>query len=633
MKTSFSGSYFAYLLHRSLFWLLLISFLCVLVQCGGDTKEDDDNEGGSGKPDGEPDLIILGTEVSSQGADIGDDLRVTITVRNQGAGTSGGEGSPRMVTFYRSDNKFISSRDQVLGTSSFGVLDPEEESEQSFPFIAMIGDNYYGACFETSNDCQIGVKVSVSIPDITGSGDYATCHLSREGGSSTFSSEVLSIGRTSTSRTTMDVGKEAHYLMKVEKKGILNIWSTGSSDMSALLFDGNCNFVNGHYIEDGGIGGENNFQIEATASVGYYFLVVHEKSLRVSTFETLIRLDDILMTGSDPLYPMQWHLDNQNDQEIDINAPEAWEITRGDPSVKVAVIDSEVEVSHPDLAPNHDDRYSVDNPFRGSHGTAVAGLIAAAGNNGIGVSGVAPEVSFISLGALGRSRISKFEALIKYEDKVAISNNSWGLESEGQFSPNHASYGAILEYGITNGYGGKGIFYVFGAGNEHMLNNVFVDNSNYDPLTKHYSVVAICAVGDKGKRSNYSEKGANLWLCAPSKSRERPGLTTTDVTGREGYNKSGDYVYDFTGTSASTPIVSGVAALMRSVNPKLGWRDMRLILAATAKKNDSNNPGWFQGVASYDGSNYSGNPYQHNHEYGFGLVNAQAAVMKSQKLA
>ena len=76
--------------------------------------------------------------------------------------------------------------------------------------------------------------------------------------------------------------------------------------------------------------------------------------------------------------------------------------------------------------------------------------------------------------------------------------------------------------------------------------------------------------------------------------------------------------------------MAGVAALMRSINPELGWRDIRLILAVTAQKNDSTNPGWFEGMASYDGSNYSGSLYQHNHEYGFGVVDAQAAVSQSQ---
>ena len=650
VRTLFSGSYFSHLLRGSLGWLLLVGSLFLLVQCGGGSNSGEGGSGGGAVPfppllslppspvssdDCEPEaddatgLTIVGTKLSSKRAEIGDNLRVTVTVRNQGTATSGGAGSPQTVTFYSSNNKFISPRDEVLGTASLDALEPNAESDPSFSFLALAGDNYYGACLGTTNNCQVGVKVSVPSPDISGSNNYSVfCQLYRANGSTFMVSRSVSpmpmyTGHNFTENVTVNQGQEKHYLLEVGQKGPLDIWSTGSQDTVALLFYGNCNSINGHhYAEDGGIGGGTNFQIGAIAEAGYYFLVIHEKSLGAATFDVKIRLNSAPeVKGSDPLYPQQWHLNNPDDQEIDINAPQAWEITRGCPSVLVAVIDTGVEITHPDLAPNHDDRYNFDT-YGNGHGTLVAGLIAAKGNNGIGVSGVAPEVSFVSRHAVGSGKTQTVaEAFLRDKEQVAISNNSWSNPSRGRFDPKNKVFRTAIEDGVTNGYGGKGIFYTFAGGNNHKYGS----NSGYHSLGRYYSVATICAVNKNGERSSYSDKGANLWVCAPS------GLTTTDIVGIGGYDSAGgDYVHNIVGTSAAAPIVSGVAALMRSINPELGWRDIRLILAVTAQKNDSPNPGWFQGVASYDDSNYSGSLYQHNHEYGFGLVNAEAAVLKSQ---
>jgi len=142
--------------------------------------------------------------------------------------------------------------------------------------------------------------------------------------------------------------------------------------------------------------------------------------------------------------------------------------------------------------------------------------------------------------------------------------------------------------------------------------------------------MAICAVGDDGVRASYSEKGANLWMCAPSQGRGNHGITTTDLTGNAGVNPSAtesalpnpqtntNYTNSFNGTSAATPVASGVVALVLQANPALTWRDVWLVLAQSARKNDSGNSGWTTNGATP--------PFNINHEYGFGVVDAAAAV-------
>ena len=107
-----------------------------------------------------------------------------------------------------------------------------------------------------------------------------------------------------------------------------------------------------------------------------------------------------------------------------------------------------------------------------------------------------------------------------------------------------------------------------------------------------------------------------MWVCAPSSDslRGRAGIAT--VTNNNRYTRS------FGGTSAAAPIVSGVAALMRSANTSLTWRDVKLILAASARKNDASDSGWETGVLSST-ARPATQRYHFNHEYGFGVVERQ----------
>jgi proprotein convertase subtilisin/kexin type 2 len=144
--------------------------------------------------------------------------------------------------------------------------------------------------------------------------------------------------------------------------------------------------------------------------------------------------------------------------------------------------------------------------------------------------------------------------------------------------------------------------------------------------------MAVGAVNDQGIKSSYSERGANLWVSAPGgEFCITHTITTTDRTGAVGDNPPapGSFYVDYAdlnytrcmnGTSSATPMVAGVAALVLQANPNLGWRDVRVILAKTARKNDLSNAEW-----ALNGAGYHFNP-----NYGFGVVDASLAVATAE---
>ena len=326
---------------------------------------------------------------------------------------------------------------------------------------------------------------------------------------------------------------------------------------------------------------------------------------------------------NDPLYGCQWHLNNddqfRNSAGQDIRVEEVWPTYTGS-GINVAVVDDGMHYQHEDLTDNvltsfnHNydpDQTSIYHPFE-DHGTAVAGLIAAK-DNSLGMRGVAPEAKIYGYNYLMEDTdANEADAMSRNAATTAISNNSWGPGDSGQPEPATELWEAAVEDGVTNGYGGKGVFYAWAAGNGGDD-----DYSTLDEYSNFYAVTAVCAVGHDDKRSEYSEAGANLWVCGPSSSGRvgQPRIATTDNGHR--------YRGSFSGTSAATPIVSGVVALVREANNALTWRDVKLILAASARKNDPDNTGWVEGAFKYGSTT---DRYNFNHEYGFGMVDAKAAV-------
>jgi subtilisin-like proprotein convertase family protein len=337
--------------------------------------------------------------------------------------------------------------------------------------------------------------------------------------------------------------------------------------------------------------------------------------------------------AGDPLFPQQWHLSNAGQSGgrggEDVSIEGAWAEVRGE-GVVVSVVDDGVDLAHEDLSANADVARSHDylgnaTPDLAEHGTAVAGLIAARDENGLGGRGVAPRASVVSFNLLQDSTsANELDAMVRGLDAVQVSNNSWGDADDGtgQLTTADALWLMGVERGTREGRSGKGVIYLFPSGNG--ADGRFVDDSNFDGQANSRFVFAIGGISDDGTRAAYAEAGANVLVSAPAGFRADRFLLTTDVTGAAGYNSgrtpgepaNAQYTQTFQGTSASTPLVAGVVAALLQARPELTWRDVRRLLARSARRNHPAHPDW--------SLNGAGLPV--NHDYGFGVVNAAGAV-------
>jgi uncharacterized delta-60 repeat protein len=335
---------------------------------------------------------------------------------------------------------------------------------------------------------------------------------------------------------------------------------------------------------------------------------------------------------NDALIGQQWHL-KYNGQAgalagCDINVENAWiypgntDGVRGR-GIRIGIVDDGVQTSHPDLAANIDtapthydwnDNDTNPNPLATDpHGTACAGDAAAVGNNGLGVSGSAPQAILVGLRLLGGAYGDAQEAaaFAHRQDIIEIKSNSWGPIDDGARLEGPGTLAAAaLQDAIANGRGGKGTIFLWACGNGYEN----LDDSNYDGYANSIYTIAVAASDSQLYAAWYSEAGANLHVCSPSNG-EFLGKTTTDLTGTDGY-ETGDYTSDFGGTSSATPTAAGVVALMLEANPDLGWRDVQEILMKSAKKIRPAVTGWSVTAAGIN----------HHHDFGAGLIDASAAV-------
>lgn len=353
-----------------------------------------------------------------------------------------------------------------------------------------------------------------------------------------------------------------------------------------------------------------------------------------------------------PTFADQWHLKNTGQTSgtpgEDVNVEPVWASFKGT-GVRIAIVDDGLEIGHEDLQANviagasfnyltsgTDPITNPADPDDGAHGTSVAGVAAAVDGNSLGGQGAAPRAGLLGYNLLqDLTAANEANAMSRGSPLNDIYSNSWGPpDGFGTLDAAGPLWQTAIEDGLVSGRNGLGAIYTWAAGNGAPR-----DNSNYDGMANYQGVLAIAAVTDTGTQASYSEKGANLWVSTPGgefcTTTTTHALSTTDRTGTAGFNNAGidvisgfpDYADDsytrcFNGTSAATPVASGVIALMLEANPNLGWRDVRRILAQTARQNDATDLDWVANGASAA----NGGPFMINHKYGFGVIDADAAV-------
>ncbi len=316
---------------------------------------------------------------------------------------------------------------------------------------------------------------------------------------------------------------------------------------------------------------------------------------------------------NDPLFPLQFQMHNtgqvidgvRGTNNIDVNALEAWGISLGN-NVTVAVFDEGLE-NHEDFGNRLVGGFTAATNGNGApatnlatHGMNCAGIIAASDDN-IGLRGVAPNVNLLSVNIFaGNPTRGQIADGIRWAVNrgADVLSNSWSFPNAPCNFTDVDIDNAILD-AATNGRNGRGAVVVFSAGNTGGCVEYPARNNN---------VISVGAIDNRGNLFNYSSRGPQLDLVAPSGETNYLGnVRTTDRTGAVG-RLPGNYEDSFGGTSAACPVVAGVVALALSANPNLTQQQVRVLLTTTATD---------MGTAGFDNS------------FGFGRVNALAVVQRA----
>jgi subtilisin family serine protease len=297
----------------------------------------------------------------------------------------------------------------------------------------------------------------------------------------------------------------------------------------------------------------------------------------------LIAKEDV--NPNDPQFQDQWALQNSGQERgqfgSDIRARSAWDKTKGAPSTVIAVIDSGIDFTHPDLANNqwtnplpsaegdvHGWDFVADNgeiKDEQGHGTAVAGIIAAEGNNALGITGVMWRAGLMSLRVLdntGTGDVAKAVEAIDYAvaHGVHVINLSWGTTGES------VALKEAIERALK-----RNVVVVCSAGNSGQD----LDTSPYYPASFGLKdLIAVSASDNRDQLASWSNWGARkVTVAAPG-----TNILTTQRGGR---------YWSVSGTSAAAPIVSGLAGLLKTVSPAVNPGNISRAISKSARQNVS----------------------------------------------
>lgn len=339
------------------------------------------------------------------------------------------------------------------------------------------------------------------------------------------------------------------------------------------------------------------------------------------------------LNTNDPFVSSQWTLNNTGSAQqyngtpgADMDVFSAWNITTGSAAVKIAIIDEGVDLNHPDLVANMLPGYDATGLGSGgapqgndAHGTACAGIVAAVGNNNLGIAGIAYSSKIVPI----RIAYSSGPYWVTTDAIIAdgmnwawnqgdadVLSNSWGGGGSS------ALINGAIDNALTLGRGGLGASVLFSAGNG---NNTVIYPANYNQTI----AVAAMSMCDTRKTKTScdgeywwgSDYGTNLDIAAPGVK-----IYATDISGAAGYS-AGDFYATFNGTSSACPNAAAVMALIYAVNPLLTQAQARVIIETTTEKVGPyiyNN-----GVVGQPNGSWTS-------ELGYGRVNAFNAVLAAQ---
>lgn len=354
-------------------------------------------------------------------------------------------------------------------------------------------------------------------------------------------------------------------------------------------------------------------------------------------------------------WPGQWHLSNPLNPGRDARVSGAWTAGFTGQGVTIGIVDDGLQIDHPDLSPNYSASSSYDfgsndaipNPVNSydNHGTSVAGVAAARGGNGIGVTGAAPYATLAGLRVPfdNTQTSAMFVDATLYRSSGADTTTKIKNHSYGYSDPYVIDSGTTQQVQAVATSTAAGTIHVFAAGNDRV--GFFPSpDSNKKHSQSDPNVITVAAFGSDGTYAHYSSFGANVFVTAPSSSdngvNNATHVTTTDRMGSNGYNPSDDtfpdqsYTSRFGGTSSAAPLVAGVLAIVKEAQPALNTRLAKHLLAKTSDvvdADDSTVTGGGDGTTPGSAWKTNAAGLKFNMNYGFGLIDAAELVSEATK--